>query len=79
VSGMTLILLGKVITPAMYWMSMLITSVNVFIFVGILISYIWYKLGKQLKSDFFETMVVTFGPIVVIEILIIILPFIMNV
>ncbi len=76
---MTLILLGKVITPAMYWMSMLITSVNVFIFVGILISYIWYKLGKQLKSDFFETMVVTFGPIVVIEILIIILPFIMNV
>ena len=76
---MTLILLGKVITPAMYWMSMLITSVNVFIFVGILISYIWYTLGKQLKSDFFETMVVTFGPIVVIEILIIILPFIMNV
>jgi len=59
----------------MQWVAIIVTITNCFIILGLFMSYILYKLEKHKKQDFYESIAII-TPIVIMELILIIIPFV---
>jgi hypothetical protein len=56
------------ITAGVWWTAVIITSINVFLGIGIGVSFVLYRFKKQTKTEFYESTVLI-APIILVEIL----------